>query len=297
MVKSLHEASHRIFQDRPEILTPVFKVLDIELPEKATVDVVTGDVTETRPLSRHVDSVLLIQPADGEAFLLAIEAQGKRDPDKETSWPYYVAYLRERYGIPVLLLVLCHQRSTAKWAVGPFTCGARKWTAQSTHPLVIGPDNVPMITEPRAIEENLAMAAFTAITHSGGRGVTAILEPLARAVHDLDRDSAAYWGEFLEIGLRDTPAGAKWSELMTVASFFPGRGTVRETAFLEGEAQGEANSILRILDLRGVDVPDEIRDRIRVCTDLDLLGRWLDRTVTAQTIDDLFADGATPDSA
>jgi hypothetical protein len=28
MVTSTHEASHRIFQDRPELLTPVFDLLD-----------------------------------------------------------------------------------------------------------------------------------------------------------------------------------------------------------------------------------------------------------------------------
>ncbi|WP_376772849.1 hypothetical protein [Streptomyces himalayensis] len=58
MVTSAHEGSHRIFQERPEILAPVFGVLGIALPEKATVDAIATDVTESRPLERRVDTVL-----------------------------------------------------------------------------------------------------------------------------------------------------------------------------------------------------------------------------------------------
>ena len=35
MVTSAHEGMHRIFQERPEILSPVFGVLGIAFPEKA----------------------------------------------------------------------------------------------------------------------------------------------------------------------------------------------------------------------------------------------------------------------
>ncbi|RPF35637.1 hypothetical protein EDD92_5656 [Streptomyces sp. TLI_185] len=135
MVTSTHEGMHRIFQERPEILSPVFGVLDVPLPEKATVDAVTTDVTETRPLERRVDTVLRVGPSDGEDFLLAIESQSKKVPGKEASWAYYVAYLQAKYSLPVLLLVVCQDRATAKWAAGPFDCGARGWTVQRTYPL------------------------------------------------------------------------------------------------------------------------------------------------------------------
>lgn len=58
----------------------------------------------------------------------------------------------------------------------------------------------------------------------------------------------------------------------------------------EGKAEGEAKSILRVLATRGVEVPDEARDRIARCTDEETLGTWLDRSVTATTVDELFAD-------
>ncbi|MEU1318768.1 hypothetical protein [Streptomyces tibetensis] len=81
---------------------------------------------------------------------------------------------------------------------------------------------------------------------------------------------------------------------MTFVNYFPGRGTVMEKAYLEGEARGEAKAILRFLAARGVSVPQEARDRIADCTDLDLLNRWLDRTPHVETVDELFAEDAVP---
>jgi hypothetical protein len=94
---------------------------------------------------------------------------------------------------------------------------------------------------------------------------------------------------------------------MGFTNFFPGRGTLLEETYLEGEAKGEARgqargevkAILRFLEVRGVPVPKEARDRIACCTDLDLLNRWLDRTAHAESVDDLFAEetGTTADQA
>ncbi|MEV0176802.1 hypothetical protein AB0I00_37530 [Streptomyces sp. NPDC050803] len=314
MVTSPHEASHRIFQDRPELLTPVFKVLDIPLPEKGTLDVITfpADATEHRPLVRHVDSVLRVGPSDGEPFLVAVETQLRRESGKESSWPYYVAYLRARYKLPVLLLVVCHDRATAKWASGPHALGARGWVAQRTYPLVVGPDNLPVVTDERTVEENVAMAAFSAMAHSRSPQGLAILEPLARVLAGMDNKKAAnYFYDILDQGLGKTRAGAKWREIMSFVSYFPGRGTVRETAYLEGktegeakgeakgeargEARGEAKSVLRNLTNRGIPVSEDVRARISSCTDLDLLDTWLDRSVTVTRAEELFADDSESD--
>ncbi|MFF6874946.1 MULTISPECIES: hypothetical protein [unclassified Streptomyces] len=85
---------------------------------------------------------------------------------------------------------------------------------------------------------------------------------------------------------------------MTFVNYFPGRGTVMEKAYLEGEAKGEARgeakAILRFLEARGVSVPQEARNHIADCTDLDLLNRWLDRTPHVQSVDELFAEDAAP---
>ncbi|UUU23532.1 hypothetical protein [Streptomyces sp. DSM 40750] len=296
MVTSAHEGLHRIFQERPEILAPVFGVLGLPFPEKATVDALTPDVTETKPLERRVDTVLRIGPSDGDDFLLAIEAQSGRNADKELSWAYYVAHLQSKYRLPVILLVVCQDRATAKWATGPFDCRARGWTAQTTRPLVIGPDNLPEITDTRTAADNLAMAAFSALAHARSPQIDAILETMGHALQVRDGTGTNYFYEFLEVTLRGTPAGDKWEEILSFVTYFPGRGTVRETAYLEGKAEGEAKGLLYVLDVRGIPVPDSVRERIAQCTDLELLDRWLERSRTVTQAEDLFTeDSAAPE--
>ncbi|MDC0770455.1 hypothetical protein [Streptomyces sp. HD] len=309
MVTSAHEGMHRIFQERPEILAPVFGVLGVPLPEKATVDAVTTDVTEARPLERRVDTVLRIGPSDGEDFLLAIESQSKKKKDKEASWAYYVAYLQAKYRLPVLLLVVCQNPATAKWAAGPFDCGTRGWTAQRTYPLVAGPDNLPVITDARTAAKNLALAVLSALAHAGSARSGAILEAIDKALRELqdtDPETAGYFFDFLEINLGSTPAGEKWKEIMSFVSYFPGRGTVRETAYLEGkaegEARGEAKAVLAVLEAREVPISDAVRERITTSTDLDRIDGWIRRAVTVTRAEDLFDEDAdvppsTPEEA
>lgn len=297
MVTSEHEGMHRIFQERPEILTPVFRTLGLPLPEKATVDVVTGDATETRPLSRHVDTVLRVGPSDGDDFLLAVEAQGRRDPRKGASWAYYVAYLQSKYRLPVLLLVVCRDRATAKWAAGPFDCGAREWVAQRTYPLVVGPDNLPVITDARTAAEQPAMAAFSALTHADSPDIDAILDALGRAIQGMTGEAPNYFAQFLDAALGESPAGDKWRNIMGFVNYFPGRGTVLEKAYVEGKdegkAAGEAKGVLRVLEVRGLPVSDDVRERITSCTDLARLDDWLDRAGTVTDVAELFTEDAT----
>ncbi|WP_031477477.1 hypothetical protein [Streptomyces bicolor] len=298
MVTSAHEGMHRIFQERPDILAPVFGVLGVPLSEKATVDAVTTDVTETKPLERRVDTVLRIGPSDGEHFLLAVEAQSGKVAGKEWSWAYYIGYLQAKYKLPVLLLVVCQDRATAKWATGPFDCGTRGWTALRMYPLVAGPDNLPVITDARTVAKSLPLAALSALAHARSPECGAILEAIGSTLQELletGPDTAKYFFDFLEVTLGKSPAGEKWKAIMsTFVSYFPGRGTVRETAYLEGKAEGkaegEAKGILSVLEVRGIPVPDSVRERITTCTDLDRMDAWLERSRTVERAEDLFAE-------
>ena len=62
-----------------------------------------------------------------------------------------------------------------------------------------------------------------------------------------------------------------------------------EQGIEQGRPQGHAEAILRVLDKRGVAVDDGSRQRITSCTDLDTLGTWLDRSLTAAQVSELFA--------
>ncbi|WP_320773902.1 hypothetical protein [Streptomyces sp. CRN 30] len=289
MVTSTHEASHRIFQDHPEVLAPVFEALGLPPPLKAIVEAITPDATEIRPLERRVDTVLKVEPSEGGGFLLAIEAQTKRAPDKGASWAYYVSYLCAKFDLPVLLVAVCRNRPTATWAAGPFECRVGPWATQVTRPFVLGPDTVPRITDEAEVARQPALATLSAVVHSESQDIAAILELLARGMRSFDEATARYWSEWVEIGLENTPARETWRELeKMVVTYFPGRGTIFEETHLDGQAKGQAKGVLRILELRGLPVSDDTRERITTCADLARMDDWLDRAGTVERAEDLF---------
>ncbi|GHA79227.1 hypothetical protein GCM10010392_00620 [Streptomyces clavifer] len=114
---------HRIFQEDPGIFTGTFRTLGIPFPDPVAVSLLPTDLTETKPLERRVDTLLRVDTADGDGYLLAVEAQVRKDPAKHSSWTYYLAHLNAKYGIGPVLLVVCQDESTARWAARPIRIG------------------------------------------------------------------------------------------------------------------------------------------------------------------------------
>jgi hypothetical protein len=315
MVSSPHEAMHRLFRQDPGLFARLLPRAGIPFPEHSSIDPLDTDLTEIRPIERRVDSVFRVHAADGEGgFLLAVESQGKLDPDKRNSWTYYLAYLHAKYRLPSILLVLCRDKATATWAAEPIRIGRRFHTSMLVFPLVLGPGNLSVITDPDEAAEDVPLAVFSAFAHAKDPGLPAILEAPAMAITrtrseantgtaeggDVGSDSVD-WAEIVEIGLGDGPARDLWRQLMaTHFPQFPGSGTIVEEAWLKGrdegreagEAKGRAEDILRVLGVRGIEVCDAIRERITDCTDLDVLGVWFDRSLSVVSAEELFAEDA-----
>ena len=58
---------------------------------------------------------------------------------------------------------------------------------------------------------------------------------------------------------------------------------------IEGEVKGEAKGVLTVLRARWLTVDDATRDRVLACRDLPTLERWLVRSATANSVDEVFA--------
>src|ERR1700683_3348228 len=56
----------------------------------------------------------------------------------------------------------------------------------------------------------------------------------------------------------------------------------------EGEAKGEARTILRVLAARGLEVPAKVREQVLSCTDSSQLETWIDRAAIAVSVEEVF---------
>jgi len=291
MVSPPHEAMHRIFQEYPDLFAGVSRALDLDLAPPARITILPTDLTEARPVERRVDTLLRFDGEDSaDSFVLAIESQGKKTADKPSAWAYYLSYLSTKYKLPVLLLVVCQDRRTAEWAARPVSLGPPQWPALTLHPLVAGPHNMPVITDPAKAAADLPLAALSAITHVKGPGVDGILKALSTALQTVPEAVADPIIEFISQGLGSSRRAAElWRNLVAVdLSFY--KSYISEEIRDEGRAQRGAEDILVVLEARGIDVPDEIRDRITASTDPDLLRHWLTRAAVAPSAEEIFTD-------
>ncbi|MGW3494717.1 hypothetical protein [Streptomyces sp. NPDC001020] len=294
MVSSPHDTMHQIFRKEPDLFARLLPRAGITFPEYHSIESLDTDLTEIRPLERRLDSLFRVRTVGDEGgFLLAVESQRRPDPDKRSSWTYYLAYMYAKYRLPPVLLVVSQDKATASWAAEPIRIGSGFHTSMQVFPLVLGPKNLPLITDPEEAAKDVPVTAFSVLAHAKDPALLAIMDGVA-PVMGPHKD----WAEIIEIGLGEGPARDYWRKLMdTYTPVFPGNGTVMEEAWrkvhadgeAKGEARGEAKAVLRVLGTRGIEVSDSIRERVMACAELETLETWLDRSLTVTSAEELFA--------
>jgi hypothetical protein len=282
-----HELMHHIFRNDTGLFSRTLRLLEIDFPEHGAVTVGNGDATEVKVLSRAMDTLLEAQTEDGPVLII-IEAQNQPNPAKLRNWAYYPAYLHERRACPVVQIVVCRSESTAQWARKPYCIGLPATPTLTSTPIVFGPDNLPRITTEQEVRDDPNLAALCAIAFAYDADIAGILGVIASGLSSLDdQTTASNLFDFILRGLKSTPAELLWKDPMVI----PTKLRLRSDLFLEGKDEGKVESkaedVLKILDLRGIEVSPAHREQIASCTDLDVLNTWFAKAVTATSIADL----------
>ncbi len=283
---------HRIFQEDPGLFVRAVKGVGVTFADPVAAVPFPTDLTENRPVERRVDTLLRLETGDGARFLLAVESQGKPDSDKPASWAYYLSHLHAKYRLPPLLLVVCADRRTADWASRHVDIGPVQWPSLTVRPLVLGPDSLPVINSPDEAARDIPLTVLSAAVHRRDPDAGAILKALATALKDLSADDESTASKFIELteqGLGTTPAANLWRQIMAAdLSFF--QSQTAQNLRAEGRVATRAEDILLLLGDRGVEVPEEARERILGCQDLGVLGVWFRRAITAVSVAEVFGD-------
>jgi hypothetical protein len=306
-----HEALHRIFREDRELVARTMRhVFHRDVPVPRHVSILDTDFTEARPHMRRGDSVLLAEflvEESEQRYVVLVEAQLAKDDDKERRWPYYIAYLHDKYECPVALLVVCNDPLVARWAREPITIGLPGVTDMTLTASILGPDNLGPITDSDEAAADVGLAVLAAITHSKSGQISDILEALADALDTVDMSTAEVLADLTMSGLNDTDGQKIWRMLMATATYpyatslresfreegmRQGREQGREEGREEGRAQGllegQRDAVHQVIEARGFQLTDAQVNLINTRTDLDTLKAWSKAAVTAATVDDIF---------
>jgi hypothetical protein len=247
----------------------------------------------------RADRVVVLKNARGKAVLAVIgEIQRAIDAKKKWSWPVYVTEQRARLGCDAVVLVLCLDERTAKWAAKPIHLGFE----QAIHPQVVGPSVLPVIRSRSKARRLPELAVLSAMTHGNKptKGLDAVLAAFV-AMTNLDDERARLYLDLILARLDKKTRRAleamtmqKYEYQSEFAKKYYGQGKAEGEA--RGKAEGEAQAILTVLEARGLEVPEKVRKAVLSCTDLAQLDAWVRAAVSVPSATALLTP-ATPSPA
>ncbi|MET8001036.1 hypothetical protein [Nonomuraea glycinis] len=283
-----HDILVRLFRDRPQLAVEILHdLMEVNLPATPLVRVESNSFN-TRPSDDiEADLVVVLGPPQAPAHAIIVEIQKDKSKDPR-QLARYAAAVWLLLGCDVTVLVICPDRRAAAHYAQPIDSGL---TGYRLHAHVVGPDDIPPITDPHEAAAHLELAAMSVMLHGRDRKVIEALTTAVAETHG--RDASKYYeyaydmsGPEIRSLMEEIMKSADWPVYSPFAREHFGHGLAVGEA--KGEAKGEARSLLLVLAARGFTVPDDTRARITACTDLDQLERWLTRAATAQTLEDLF---------
>ncbi|WP_034278134.1 hypothetical protein [Haloechinothrix halophila] len=292
MPSQLHEALIELFHHRPALAAELLATsLGVAVPSYRHARLESCELTDLTPTEYRADTVVVLTDDTGPVFAIIVEIQLGHDGDKRWSWPVYLTTLRARLRCRTALLVLCPNDGLADWCATPISLGH---PGMVMRPLTIGPDRVPVVTDPASASDSPELAVLSAMAHGSHPERDKILNALLAGLQAVDDDHADLYADVVLAAL-PTAARAHLEELMRTGTYeyqsdfarhYFSQGEASGEA--RGEAKGEMKALLAVLAARDIAVPTAARERIMSCTDAGQLEAWVRRAVTITTIDELF---------
>lgn len=244
---------------------------------------VAPDLWSIRGIGMRLRSTARLVPSVGRVEARTRTAAGPAGADqaKPRSWHAYQAGTHRRLGCPTYVIVVTVDADVAVWAGGPFSSGQTVF-----RPIVIGPQQVPVVVDVDSARGNLNLALLSGLAHRHEPEVLEIGQALWHALDQPRReDRDHYWDVFLH-----AVGEATRRTMMSLFRNYVPQSEWGKKHYAEGRAKGEAHALGILLEARGLVPRPEHRNRIEACADPEQLLLWLRRAATATDIEQVFTD-------
>lgn len=304
MPSQRHEILVELVRHRPDSITALLALVDAALVPDVPGGVIVpapGEIAGVHHAQYRPDLVLHCNAPgrDRPAHAFVLEVQLAPDEDKEFVWPMHAAGVGARDRCPVTLVVLTLDQRTARWAAAPRAL--RTGGPAVVAPVVIGPSQIPRITElaqARALPE---LAVLSAAAHGRTGGAEHIARAAILACAALDAWHRALYADFVMMCLGPEARGAL-EGLMPVPKLIPlsdigkqfyseGLAAGRTAGLKEGRTAGLRGLLVRQLTRRFGPLPEPVVHRIQAASP-DLLELWGERLLSASSLDEVFSGSA-----
>ncbi|GAB3993808.1 hypothetical protein GCM10029992_06450 [Glycomyces albus] len=285
MVTHQHEVPIRLFQNRPELAAELLvKSVGAALPAYSRVESESEALTDNDPIELNCDNVAVFRDEFGKAvYAIITEIQRGRDDDKQYSWPMYLTILRKRLECPVQLLVICTDAVARTWASRPIHIGPVDFILR---PEVVGPEELLRMAEENSARDAVEVMILLAAMVGKGPQADHIARKLGRRLNELpDSSRRKYAGWAWRLLSNEACRVLEEYMSLTYEQYLESPAGQLE---LKGERRGEIKALLKLLDLRGIEVSGETRERVESCTDTDTIDMWFSRAASASSAEEIF---------
>ncbi|MBE1587264.1 hypothetical protein ACFPOI_02420 [Nonomuraea angiospora] len=274
-----------MFNERPQLVVEVLRdLLGVELPATPLVRLEKTTFNTRRSDDIESDVVVVLGPPQAPAHAIIVEVQQDKSKDPKQLARYAAAlWLMLRCDVTVLLV--CPDRGVADHYAPPVESGLTGYRLQAQ---VLGPDDIPVITDPQEAVARPALAIMAVMAHGRDRKV---VEAFAMALAELRDEHATKYYEYA-YSMSAPDVRRLLEEIIMTSATWPVYSPFAREHYGRGQAEGKAEEAVRMLLLvlgaRGFDISDDMRTRFSTCADLAQLESWATRAVTAQSLEDLF---------
>ena len=293
-----HDAAVDLFRRRPRLALELLRErLGVPVPAVRAdgIAAAESDLTQLTPAEYRADLVLV-----ADALVVVVEVQRARDDQKRDTWPEYIAGLRARQRRPVILLVVAPDAGVARWARRPIPLGHPGFVLT---PLVLGPDELPVVADPERARARPELAVLSALAHGRSPRGEAIGRAALMGFASLDDERARLYLDLVLVSLHDEAYRILEALMQQPYEYQSpilrrtreegreeGREAGREAGREEGALQALARSILVVFSARGLSLSDTERVKILSCRDAETLERWLGQAATATSVGGALSD-------
>lgn len=291
MVSLPHEAIVDLFNNRPSLGAELLQeALDVPMPAYDEARVISVDLTETQPAEYRADVVTVLLCAGKPVRVNIVEVQLAKSDEKRFTWPAYLGNARNKHRCPVDLLVVAPDPVVAAWCAEPIRMGVPGFVLI---PPVLGKTSVPVVTDPSEIERRPELAVLSAMAHGDSDVAIDIVRAAVPVIEKLDDKRSKFYYDLICNSVND--AARRALELMMKDYVYTSPFATKWIGVGRDEGRNEARneaarSLLAILRVRGIDVPDKARERILAEKETVRIHEWLVKAAVASSLDDVFTD-------
>lgn len=282
MPSMAHEILLDLFKNRPSLAAEILiEVLGFPLPAYTEARLASADLTEIQPAEYRADAVVLLLDQDNPVRVIIVEVQLAVDARKRLSWPAYVTVSRAIHGCPAGLLVVAPEPIVAGWCSEPIETGVPGFVLR---PPVLARTAIPVVEDPGEAVRRPELGVLSAMAHGETEQGTTVAAAVLPALRDLDDDRARLYYDLVYNSLHE---GARRA-LEAMMKGYEYQSDFAKKYVAQGRSEGHAEALLTVLRVRGIAVPDAVRERILAQKDPERLERWLEKAAVASAVAEII---------